>query len=507
MRRAYRYLVDYRWTWRSIPRLILLVAGMAGANVYHVDTAGVDAADRDGSADAPWRTLAYSVSKVPQGDHEIKLGPGLFVESRTSYPESGLTITGAGAEGDDATIIQAASDWSLDGTPHDENYTNYLIAVDSWAMSRSSRAGDFTIRGIQFRSPEDALIDGALYFKDCDNVTVYDCVFEDFKWTAMYFAYDNNVHVHDCFIKNANVVEDRHWSGNIKTWWVRHSEFNNITSRNTIHKNWGVGYKGSGHENTKIHHCSFIGEGFSIEIPFDAEYGVEIYQCTLSSPISVPLPDQTRDPNELGYDYTFWIHHNYMTCSYAVEGPRNHLRISHNFIQITDNVNGRVYSQFGGDTEGPMWVHHNVVENADRSFIWKGSGRLDSVYVYNNTVYLADAGDRAASVLDAWHSEQFGTMDGWEVKNNIFVAAATQRRNFGDTANMDASHNVCLFVENVPGGNFPEQDPGLSLAGEKPFPFYAPAGPSSFVVDRGVEVGFDFVGIAPDIGAFELPAD
>ncbi len=41
------------------------------------------------------------------------------------------------------------------------------------------------------------------------------------------------------------------------------------------------------------------------------------------------------------------------------------------------------------------------------------------------------------------------------------------------------------------------------LTGEKPYPYYAPNGPASFVVDRGFDVGFPYQGTALDIGAFE----
>ena len=56
----------------------------------------------------------------------------------------------------------------------------------------------------------------------------------------------------------------------------------------------------------------------------------------------------------------------------------------------------------------------------------------------------------------------------------------------------------------VPSGNFIDNDPGLTLSGKKPYPYYAPRLETSFVVDKGVDVGLPFKGAAPDIGAYEF---
>ncbi|HEU4327118.1 MAG TPA: carbohydrate binding domain-containing protein [Roseiflexaceae bacterium] len=48
-----------------------------------------------------------------------------------------------------------------------------------------------------------------------------------------------------------------------------------------------------------------------------------------------------------------------------------------------------------------------------------------------------------------------------------------------------------------------DEDPGLKLSGAKPAPFFEPASGTSFVVNRGIDVGLPFVGSAPDIGRYE----
>jgi hypothetical protein len=46
--------------------------------------------------------------------------------------------------------------------------------------------------------------------------------------------------------------------------------------------------------------------------------------------------------------------------------------------------------------------------------------------------------------------------------------------------------------------------PGLNYSGALPSPYYEPAGASSNLVDKGVNVGIEYSGAAPDIGAYEF---
>ena len=487
-----------------------------GETIYYVTTTGQDTDSRDGLSPATaWKTLSYACEQVPAGDNTIKLGSGTFVESQTATPKSGVSIVGNGSEGQEATIVQASADWTVTGSPLDFNYTNYIIGVNTFAMKPGSTqlTTNLTIRDIKFSSAQDNLIDGAIFIRDAQDILIEDLHIEDFRWTAIRLAFDSNIEVRNCTLVNVNgedVFGDT--SGDIFTRWVKNAEFHDITFLNTIEgeRVWGVGYKGSGHEDTKIYSCSFMndGGGFDIEIPHENEYGVEIFDCQFDSPISIPREGNGDDPNTRGFEYSFWIHDNYMTNSYVIEGPRNHLRVNDNFIDIK-NPGGRVYSQFGGESRGPMWIYNNVIRNVDMAFIWKREGRLDSVYIYNNTVYLADAEDRAGAIIDS-----YGNMAGWEIKNNVFIAPDSQPRRLGSAADcsycgeITFTNNLLVNVftqenEAIPEGNYTDQDPGFFLSGEKPSPFYRPAASESFVVDKGVDVGFDFEGSAPDLGAYE----
>ena len=72
-----------------------------------------------------------------------------------------------------------------------------------------------------------------------------------------------------------------------------------------------------------------------------------------------------------------------------------------------------------------------------------------------------------------------------------------------NNANVIATNNLFVNVNSVPAENIVDEDPGFQLSGDKPFPYFATTA-SSLVIDEGVDVGLDFTGTAPDIGAYEF---
>ena len=103
-------------------------------------------------------------------------------------------------------------------------------------------------------------------------------------------------------------------------------------------------------------------------------------------------------------------------------------------------------------------------------------------------------------------------MGQWKFRNNVVVAAWSQPRTVhsperGVPEKMVVRDNLFVHFDEVPKGNFVDQDPGLRRDGKKLTPYYLPAGEDSFVVDRGADLGFPFQGKAPDLGAFEFGAE
>ena len=443
----------------------------------------------------PMRAIA------PQGNHTIQLGSGKFVATETARPKSSVTIAGMGHSGKNKTQIVAATDWELSANPEksDRPLGEYLIAFRD--------ASDITIRNLVLSSQPEHRITGALYGVGSKNITLHDLTVKDFRWAGLNFKQSEGLNIYNNRIENASTEKFQFHNGLIRTRFIKDSEIHHNTITSTV--SGGYGYKGGGHEDVRIHDNSFnIDRGFAIESAHENEIGVEIAHNTINRTISIPKGGQGENPNDKGYEYSFWIHDNLLTDSATIEGPRNHLRISNNYIRI-EKKGGNVYSQHGGNNNGPIWIHNNVIENVDRGLVWVNNGVAKNIYVYNNTVTLANAGDRAGAILSAPNRSSRGNnISNWVAKNNVFIAPASQPRKLfrenGADRDITATDNVMVNITNFPSGNYVDVNPGFLGEGDRPWPFYAPADANSPLVNRGTDAGLPFSGSAPDIGAYEL---
>ncbi len=471
---------------------VLLI--LALADVFHVAADGADDPARDGkSPPAAWKSLAYACERVPEGAHTIRLGAGTFPASRTARPRSGLTIEGAGR---DATRIVAAADWPLSEDPSKKNPAEeYLIAFE--------KAEGIAIRSIALASDPVRRITGAVRVLNSKKVILRDLHVRDFRWNGLHLELSSEVEVDSCLLEDASTEKFGFHGGLIRSRWLKNSRIHHCRIVSTTGK--GYGYKGGGHERTRIDHnvIDVAGE-FSIESAHENEYGVEIDHNLATRCISIPKGGQGDDPNRRGTPYSFWIHDNLLTDSYTVEGPRNHLLFERNHVRIA-KTGGRVYTHHGGKNHGPVWIRHNVVENVDRALVWMNQGLAENIEVSNNTVVCAEAGPRAGTLIDSYSEER---LNGWTVRNNVFVAPASEPRKLipsarGVPAKISVSNDLCINLTGVPAGNIEGSDPGFRKSGDAPWPFFAPASDEAFVVDRGLDVGLPFKGKAPDLGAYE----
>lgn len=479
---------------------LMLTTARCPADTFHVAVGGIDDAGRDGrSLDAAWASLAYACRRVGAGDHTIQIGPGTFTADRPARPLSGITIAGAGAAADHATILRPAPDWSAPPPRDDDGRGDgYLITL----YVPREKLDRITVRDLALHGDPAHRINGAIFLRDADHASLYNLDIREFRWAGMRLQHAHHLNVHHNTLHNASTDKFGFHGGLIYTRWIKQSRLhhNVITSD----AGGGYGYKGGGHEDVRIDHNRIdVAGGFSIESAHENEYGVQIDHNIATGCLSIPKPGQSDDPNKRGFEYTFWIHHNLLSDSYTIEGPRNHLIFAHNFVNIT-KPGGRVYTHHGGINHGPVSIHHNIIVNCDRALVWMNEGLAENIHVDHNTVFCADAGDRAGKLIDAYRGDRLA---GWIVRNNVFVAPASQprllyqpERGVGDKITLD--HNLLVYVNGAPDGNFTAVSPGLNISGEKPWPYYAPAAADSPVVDRGTESS-GFAGEAPDLGAYE----
>ncbi len=488
---------------RPVIAALLLSAAAARADTFHVTAAGADAQARDGrGAETAWASLAYACERVPAGDHTIQLGPGRFVAQRTARPKSGVTIAGTQRDGENATTLIAASDWPLCKDPRKGDISGeFLIAVHK----KRGKAENVTVRHLTLASDPAHRITGAVLVRGARHGSLHHLHVRDFRWSGIRLEHSSDLDVHHSRLHNAATDKFGWHGGAIRTRWIKHSAIHHNRISSDEHGGGGYGYKAGGHEGVRIHHNHFdIHRGFAIESAHENEYGVEVDHNFANRCISIPKGGQGADPNERGYPYSFWIHHNVLTDSYTIEGPRNHLLFERNYVPIA-KPNGRVYTHHGGKNHGPIWIRHNVITGVDRAFVWMNQGLAENIRVYNNTVFCAVAGKRAGILIDSYRADR---LNNWVVKNNVFVAPDAAPRKLIQTERgvpdkVIVQGNLCINCTAVPEGNFTDADPGLRRKGETPWPFFAPAGPESFVVDKGLRVGLPYRGSAPDLGAYE----
>ncbi|MEM7697631.1 MAG: hypothetical protein AAF236_04415 [Verrucomicrobiota bacterium] len=483
---------------------LLFLVGSLKADKFHIMEGGVDDPSRDGKTwETSWATLAFACEQTPDDGepHTILIRAGTYVAERTAYPKSNTTILGEGRGGERMSRIVASSEWELvdEFKPDSPLEDEHLIAF--------KKKENITIKNLALASEPEHRITGAISATASKGLVFVGLGLRDFRWSGIFLNVCQDVDLGDCRFDDCSTDKMRHWGGNIRTRYLKNSRIHHNRIRQVT--GGGYGYKAGGHTDVRIDHNIFdIKHGFAIESAHENEYGVEIDHNYLSHCISIPKGGQAADPTEKGYAYSFWIHHNYSTHSYTIEGPRNHLIFEHNHVYISHN-NGRCYTHHGGLNDGPVTIRHNVFENVDRALVWMNQGRANNIFVYNNTVLLADAAERSGPILGAGNPERFKN---WQFKNNLVIAPYGRPRrvhpNRDDlTALIEIENNLFINCLDVPDGNFTDTDPGLAQEDAKPSPFYLPVDASSFVVDKGVDVGLPFEGEAPDIGAFEFGAE
>ena len=490
--------------------VILLFSYLSHAQTtYYVATTGQDAAGRDGLSSATaWKSLAYACDQVPESSATIQLGEGTFVATRTAVLKSGFTVVGQGA--DKTTLTNAAS-----FTASPDDHCNWDTQADNYLVSVPSKRKNVAIKDLLFTSSDENALYGAIHVWDSDQIEIKNLTIRNFSWAGLYLNRSGKINVQGCFFEDASYEKHcGHWGGGMRTRYVKDIEVANCEFKTT--KGGGYGYKASGHENAKIHDNIFhnrvnldstSGRPFDLESAHEFEWGLEIYNNVFNGMVSVPRAGAQKHPSDRGdYTYTVRIHDNIFYGSGGVEGPRNYLEIDHNYFAQKWGNSGRVFEIHGGENAGPTKIHHNVAE-CSMGFVFKKNELNENISIFNNTVYLvnSDRHNFPTSFLEVG-----GAVKNWQVKNNVVFSVDAQapdkssvfvRGSLPETG-MDISNNVAWQVSNIPSGA-QEADPRLALRGAKPKVYYAAAGAESYVVDRGVTVGFPFEGTAPDLGAYE----
>ena len=503
------------------------------ADIYYVTVNGNDASG-NGSANNPWKTLKHASVNVPAGQgHVIQVGPGTFVENGPIEIPLGVSIEGAGVQ---QTIFKAVSSFYYYPANPGYGTEHFLIRLSEFNPSNGNQTlKNFTING------DSKKLHGGIYVRYRDNVLIENVSVQDTNYTGIWLWDVKDSRIKNVFLLNCSWGSTGYSSGALNLGNLERVEIDQLD----VNEDTGYGIKAigpNGYNNLfylKIHHShiSVNPEGLwsggrapniSIELWLVGLLGCEIYNSYVDNNIS--LVNANAIPSN-GMQ-TIRVHHNIIDLDsrangsgYGIELTVHDAEVDHNYF-----IKG-AYGIVNWDNPMQNWnIHHNVFYGQQGQYPgeivrsqWSG---LQNVKLFNNTVEFI--GDKTMSLIGLYG----GTSNNLEIRNNLVINSSTGYNFFPHevihTENGAAINNLTILknsTDNLELGSLleslltilgiivwtpeinlsPLPNPSINQTGNRPEPYYFPNSGSS-LIDGGTDVGFPFLGAAPDIGAFEFGA-
>jgi hypothetical protein len=324
--------------------------------------------------------LVDAVNNGAPGD-TVQIAPGTYALSAAQRltPRDGMTIRGAGI---DQTVIRPVDSWDpgTDGLPNERDAGK---AVREAFLFNLENTGHVTISYMTTRA--DRLHGHMLLVSNRDTTLSHMKLIEG-RWVGIQTFRQRGIVVHDCIFEDAG-GKVRWMGGSIFQTGTQGGEYYNNHMYRTGDKKY-VGFKARGDEkNIRIHHNTVeIGHDFSLEWPHQSCHFIEIDHNMFMMTLSIPKWQGGTVPEG---GYSFWIHHNWLRRSYAIELARNGLSVDHNLFDFaTDADYGNLLCDFGKQpVKGPIVFHDNRIKNPGRGLFWhRGPAAYREFRFYNNEV-------------------------------------------------------------------------------------------------------------------------
>ncbi|RMF88548.1 MAG: hypothetical protein D6741_19080 [Planctomycetota bacterium] len=314
--------------------------------------------------------LAAAIEQSEPGD-EIILAPGEYRFPRTLHLASGITLRGAGV-GKTIAVADPAWQVSTDTLPREDDPSAYLFSME--------KVRRIKISGMTLRGPN---VHGAVFANAVEDLELFDLHVKGFLWSGIRTWRMKNYRVHDCTFVDAGGKFGSTTGGALFMHWSADSEFWNNRMTRTEGAAPFYGIKGYGGKNCRLHHNT-INVNFAIEFPHDNNAYMEIDHNVLHGCVSIPKHAGGSVPEG---GYTFHIHHNWFTTSYALEWPRNAVEVDYNVFTFSPEADGgNLISRFGNESApGPTDFHDNLILNPGRGLFWT-NGVYDHFRFANNHV-------------------------------------------------------------------------------------------------------------------------
>jgi hypothetical protein len=503
-------------------------SAVSAANSRYVSTRGNDASG-DGSAAHPWKTLKYAVTQVPANQGQtIQLAAGTFIEDGPVEVPLGVSIAGAGK---DSTIIKAASSFYYH--PADPGYgtDKFLIRLGEYnQLDGNQSLRNFAIDG------DAKQLHGGIYVRYRNKVVIEGVKVQNTNFSGIWLWDVKDSQITNTQLVNCSWGSAGYCVGALNLGNVERVEIAQLD----VNENTGYGIKAIGPNgyndviNLKIHdsHVSVNPFGLwnggsapniAIELWQVNLVGCEIYNSYVDNTISLVNSNATPATGI----QTMRVHDNTIDMETRAKGSGYGLELTIHDAEVDHNyfIKGN-YGIANWDNPMQNWsIHHNTFYAIQGIYPgeivrsqWSG---LHNVKLYNNTIEFAS--DKTMNVVGLYG----GTSDNLDIKNNLVINSNTRYNYYQNqlihTENGAVVNHLQVLnnsTTNLDGGNVLASvlgllqnplinlnvlpNPVVSKAGSRPQPYYFPVAGSS-LINAGLDVGFPYIGSAPDIGAYEYP--
>jgi hypothetical protein len=493
----------------------------SACQVYHVSPQGNDLTG-DGSSTKPWKTIRFAASKVNAGEGQIiRIGVGTFIEEGPIEVPPGVSVEGAGM---DRTFIKAVSSFFYHPPTPGYALDKFLIRLNSHRHT----TGNQHIRGLTIDGDSKQL-HGGIFISCRSRIIIENIKVQHTHFSGIWLNEVSDSHLKDVYLYNCSWGSEGYSSGALNIANLDNVELNRLD----INEDKGYGIKAldlSGFNNlshVEIHnsHVSVIPTGrwkkglapnISIELWKVNLTNCEIHDCYVDNTISIVNSDSIPPHGS----QTVRVHHNVFDmetrahgAGYGIELTVHDAEVDHNYI-----YGGKYGIANWGNPVKNWLIHHNIFYALQSphpgDIIRSQSGGLHNVCIYNNTVEFA--GDKTMNFVGLYGGES----EKVDIKNNLIINSNSAYSYYPNelihTENGASINNLVVlnnsindlalgdkitFDAKTQQANLP--DPSIIKSGARPGPYYFPASGSA-LIDAGVDVGLDYLGLKPDVGAYEF---
>lgn len=498
-----------------LPCTTIVVFGGNANNYIYVSPNGADIPD-NGTVSNPYKTISYALENIIEGQHNtIYLDSGEYIISDQIELPVQVDLIGSGVN---KTILKA--DPAFYKPDPDGGYKNVLIYL--FKGIGKQEIAHFTIDG------DNKQLFGGLGIRVREKVYVHDLYIKETYYAGIFASGPSNCVFHSIKLENCAWGSTGYCSGALNMGYhIYNTDFHDfeiIEGINNPSDEWGyaVKHQGTGVDlkNVRFFNSTFninpVGlwnnggaPNIALEYWKSSLYDCEIFNCHTNANFS--LVESESVPEEY-QNFPIRVHHNTFDgcASHAIEASMDNIEVDQNYFT---NSKFTIVS-YNPESNYKNWnIHHNIFTDnkniTEVSFVRNKGGLSDLIFA-NNTCYITNSANMPIVRVESKESVNLKIINNILYKDyNTTPENIFKMLNDAEIENISIKNNL-LYNYKVPdcntcesGNNIVDEQPGLKLSGDKPFPFFKPT-ENSNLIDAGMDMNYPFTGERNDIGAHEM---